>query len=112
MSGGSWVQSSVWPSFLFNNIGDRTSCLAGVSALSILSKHGRMASLSSLACLIQVDIVEFQPLISPVIPEIVNLLKDIDWVICQAGADALSQLLDQGKTGINQVWGFAEVDTS
>ena len=86
------------------NIDDRTSHLAVAKSLSILLKHGRVARSSFKACLIQVDMAEFQPLITPNIPENVNLFKDSNWEACCTGADALLQHLDQGKTRINQVW--------
>ena len=42
-------------------------------------------------------IADFRHLIGPAIPGIVNLVKDDDQEVCQAGADALSQLSEQGK---------------
>jgi hypothetical protein len=41
-------------------------------------------------------IADFRHLIGPAIPGILNLIKDDGWVR-QAGADALSQLSEQGK---------------
>ena len=45
-------------------------------------------------------IADFRHLIGPDIPGIVNLLKDDDQEVCQAGADALSQLSKQGKISL------------
>jgi hypothetical protein len=42
-------------------------------------------------------IADLRHLIGPAIPGIVNLVKDDDWGVCQAGAGALSQLCEQGK---------------
>ena len=42
-------------------------------------------------------IADFRHLIGPAIPGIVNLVKDDDQEVRRAGADALSQLSEQGK---------------
>jgi hypothetical protein len=71
-----------------------TVCLAGVDALSQLSEHGKMDNVSDVAFLMTI-IAEFRPLITTAI---VNLLKDSDKAVRQAGVDALSQLSGQGRT--------------
>jgi hypothetical protein len=72
------------------------------TGFSILSKHGKTASLSGLALLMEI-IAEFRPLISTVIPEIVELLTDGADAASEvriACADALLKLLEQGETAI------------
>ena len=76
---------------------DGVVLLAGVNALSQLSKQGKTAQLSDVHLLMMI-IAEFRPLIASAIPEIVKLLKHTGWEIRWAGVDALSQLSKQGKT--------------
>lgn len=69
---------------------------AGVCTLSRLSGQGETDKFPFLALLITTT-AEFQHLISPAIPTIVNLLKDSDLSVRLAGSRALSTLSEQGK---------------
>jgi HEAT repeat len=64
--------------------------------LSQLSKQGKAAKLSDVALLMTI-IDDFRHLLGSAIPGIFDLLKDNNWEVCQAGADALSQLSEHCK---------------
>jgi HEAT repeat protein len=71
----------------------RAAC---TGALSTLSEHGKIPNLWSLTLLTTI-IAEFRSLIVPAIPGIVTLLKDDQWDVSQAAANALLKLSGQGE---------------
>ena len=70
---------------------------AAAKNLLQLSEQGKTVKLLNVTFLMTI-IAEFRPLISPAIPEIVELLEHNDSMVRGTAANTLSQLSDQGKT--------------
>ena len=72
--------------------------MAGADALSKLSEQGNISQFSELNNVDVLFVVEFQVSISVAIPQIITFLKFQSHTgICEAGANALVTLSEQGK---------------